>query len=133
MPDNTTREILAREQNLTQATQRLDIDALDRLYASDILFTGVTGVVCDKSSVMDEARRGVEQAKNAPAGTTVTYEKTDIRAVDHGDTAVTSYQFTVNFQSPGKDAINNRFRTTNVWMKRPEGWQVVAAHTSKVE
>lgn len=133
MADQTKEEILTHEQNLTQATQRLDIDALDYLYADDILFTGANGSVCDKSSVMNEARRGVEEAKKAPTGSTVTYEKTDIQTAVHGNTAVTSYQFTVNFQFPGKAAINNRFRTTNVWMKRPEGWQVVAAHTSKLE
>jgi ketosteroid isomerase-like protein len=131
MSNNTEQEILTQEQNLTKASQRLDIDALDRFYANDILFTGVTGAVCDKSSVMDEARRGL--AERGQAGTAVTYEKEDLRVVTHGDTAVTSYRFTVNFRIPDREAMTNRFRTTNVWMKRPGGWQVVAAHTSKLD
>jgi Domain of unknown function (DUF4440) len=53
------QDILAQEERLTLATRQLDLDALDRIYADDIMFTGVTGATCDKSSLMDEARRGL--------------------------------------------------------------------------
>ena len=48
------REILAEEERLTKATQNVDVDALDRIYADDIIFTGVTGAICNKATVMHQ-------------------------------------------------------------------------------
>lgn len=130
MHDPLDREVLAQEDQLTHATRTLDIAALDRLYADDIMFTGVTGVVCTKSSLMDEARRGVNaRQKAAPSPAVVSYDKDDVRGVRHGDTAVTSYRFGVTIRQDGGETVH-RYRTTNVWMKRDGHWQVVAAHTA---
>jgi len=125
-------DIAAQEERLTEATRRLDVDALDRIYADDILFTGVTGVICDKKAVMDEARRGVEERKadsGKQAQAYVSYDKDDIRTVRHGATAVSSFRFSVTIRADGQE-ITRRYRSTNVWMKRAEQWQVVAAHTA---
>jgi hypothetical protein len=125
-------EILTIEHRLTEATRELNIDELDRVFAADIMFTGVTGAICDKVSVMDEARRGLlERQKAASGGTPVVvgYEKEDIRAIRHGKTAVTSFQFGVTIRSDGKEVVR-RYRTTNVWMKRDGDWQIVTAHTA---
>jgi ketosteroid isomerase-like protein len=59
----------------------------------------------------------------------VAYEKDDLRAIRHGDTAVASFRFGVTIRGDGQDVVR-RYRTTNVWMKRSERWQVVAAHTA---
>lgn len=128
------REILAQEERLTGATRELDLEALDRLYANDIMFTGVTGAICDKVSLMDEARRGVAE-RQAAAQTkhfVASFDKEDIRVVAHGDTAVTSYRFIVTIQRDGQET-KRRYRTTNVWMKRAPGWQVIAGHTASLD
>jgi len=52
-----------------------------------------------------------------------------VRAIRHGDTAVASFRFGVTIRNDGQEVVR-RYRTTNVWMKRPDGWQVVAAHTA---
>jgi ketosteroid isomerase-like protein len=125
----TQEDVLALEERLTQATRRLDIEALDAIYAEDIMFTGITGVICDKASVMDEARRGAAQRADAAGRAVVArYDKEDVRLVVHGDTAVTSFRFVVTIEAEGKDTRHS-YRTSNVWMKRGERWQVVAAHT----
>ena len=122
MHDPLDREVLAQEDQLTEATRTLDIGTLDRLYADDIMFTGVTGVICTKSSLMDEARRGAaERQKTSPSAAVVSYEKDDIRGVRHGETAVTSYRFGVAVQKDGGETVH-RYRTTNVWMKRGGRW-----------
>ena len=56
MAGTLEQEILAQEERLTRATRELDLDALDGIYADDILFTGLTGATCGKSNLMDEAR-----------------------------------------------------------------------------
>jgi ketosteroid isomerase-like protein len=135
MHANAEQEILTQEENLTQATRQLDIEALDRIYADDMMFTGVTGSVCNKSAVMEEARRGVAERQAAAVGgkpVVTSYDKEDIKVVVHGDTAVTSYRFVVRIEAEAKD-INRRYRTTNVWVKRQGDWQVVAAHTANLD
>lgn len=126
-------EILAQEDRLTEATRNVDVAALDGLYAEDIIFTGVTGAVCDKHAIMDEARRGLAERQAAATASdamaVVAYDKDDIRAIRHGDTAVASFRFGVTIRGDGKEVVR-RYRTTNVWMKRSDRWQVVAAHTA---
>jgi ketosteroid isomerase-like protein len=126
------RELLDLEDRLTKATQNIDIAALDAFYAPDIMFTGVTGAICDKSLVMSEARRGASE-RSAAASTggpaVVSYEKDDLRAVRHGDTGICSFRFAVKVRADGKE-VTRQYRTTNVWMRRAGTWQVVAAHTA---
>ena len=133
MRGHVDREILAEEDRLTEATRNVDVASLDRIYADDIIFTGVTGAVCDKASVMDEARRGFEARKNAASNpampSVVAYDKDEVMAVRHGDAAVASFRFGITVRNEGQEVIR-RYRTTNVWMKRAGGWQVVAAHTA---
>ena len=125
-------EIAAAEERLTEATRRIDFDALDRLYADDIIFTGVTGAICDKAALMAEARRGAAErtsAASSQAPAVVAYDKDDLRAVRHGATAVSSFRFSVTIRGEGQEVVR-RYRTTNVWMNRGNEWQVVAAHTA---
>ncbi len=133
MESHIDREILAEEERLTEATRNVDVDALDRIYADDLMFTGVTGVICDKTTVMDEARRGAAErqaaASSPGAPAVVSYDKDEIMAVRHGDTAVASFRFGVTVRNNGQEVIR-RYRTTNVWLRRAGGWQVVAAHTA---
>jgi ketosteroid isomerase-like protein len=127
-------EILAHEERLTNASTALDVDALDRLYADDIMMTGVLGQSCDKKVLIDEARRGIAQRSQA-AGSgkdfTSAYGKEDLKVAFHGDIAVTNYRFIVTFKGDGID-IRRTYRTTNVWAKRGAEWQVVVAHTAFV-
>lgn len=135
MNGNIQQEILTQEENLTQATRNLDIEGLERLYADDIMATGVTGEVCSKSTMIEEARRGIAERQSAIASGkkfVSSYDKEDIKVVSHGDIAFSSYRFVVTIKGEGID-VNRRYRTTNVWMKRQAGWQVIAAHTASLE
>ena len=126
-------EVRAQEQQLTDATRAIDIDALDRIYADDIIFTGVTGAICDKASVMDEAHRGRVEREKAAAnpGTpaVVDYQKDELRISRHGDTAVASFRFGITISAEGKGVLR-RYRTTNVWVKQGGTWKVIGAHTA---
>lgn len=125
MPNTLEQEVLALEENHTIATRNLDVAALERIYADDILMTGVLGEICDKSNMMDEARRGAAQRQ----GFETSYDKEDLKVVPLGDAAVASYRFVVRMKGPGID-VYRRYRSTNVWAKRNGTWQVVAAHTA---
>ena len=78
------QEIVELEDKLTQASRALDVDALDRIYADDIIMTSVLGEPCGKAVVLDEARRGVAQRESAAsAGKPITSscDKEDLKVV----------------------------------------------------
>jgi ketosteroid isomerase-like protein len=131
----TIDEIFEQEEQLANAKQTLDLDAIDRIYADDLLLTGVLGEpTCSKSAVMDEMRRGIAQRDAAKAGGTefdTRTENQDTKVVALGDTAIANYRFVVTFKGPNLD-LHRRYRTTNVWVKRDGRWQIVAAHMAFV-
>jgi len=135
MHGTVEQEILTQEENLTQAKRALDIAALDRLYADDILVTGVTGEVCGKAALMSEASQGIMQRDVALAQgkkMVVSFDKEGIEVVTHGDTAVASYRFVVQIQGEGLN-ISRRYRNTDVWLKRESIWQIIAVHLSSLD
>jgi len=135
MPGTIEQEILTQEENLTQAKRQLDINAFDRIYADDVMMTGVTGEVCGKASLLAEAARGISERDNAAAQGkkfVTSLDNEDIKVVTHGDTAVSSYRFVVRIQGDSLD-IHHRYRSTNVWLKRGSQWQIIAGHTSSLD
>lgn len=126
------QEIRAQEDELTRATRTMDIEALNRLYADDVLMTGVLDARCTKAEIMDELRRGVAQRDGASAAgkqVVTSYDKEDLSVAVHGDTAISAYRFVFTAKGESID-VRRRHRTTNLWMKRQGRWRIVAAHTS---
>jgi ketosteroid isomerase-like protein len=117
------KEILRLEEELTQTEMRLDVTALERIYADDIMVTAPIGTCVDKAAVMNEVR---EAAANAVIGR---YDKDELKVRTYGDTAVTSYRITAQAEFEGTE-IKRQLCITNVWMKRNKNWQIVARHTA---
>jgi len=129
------QEILQQEEQLANAKRALDLDALQRIYADDLVMTGVLGEpTCGKAAIIDEAKRGITQRQAAAASgrhVEASAENEDMKVTAHGDTAIASYRFIVRIKGQNID-VNRRYRTTNVWMKRDGRWQVVAGHMAFV-
>jgi ketosteroid isomerase-like protein len=119
------KEILRMEENLTQTEMKLDVEALERIYADDIMVTAPIGVCVDKPAVMDEVRLAAAKAVIGK------YDKGDLKVRAFGDTAVSSYRMTAEATFEGVE-IKQRFCITNVWMKRGDSWQIVARHTASL-
>lgn len=120
------KEILKLEQELTQTEMRLDVEALERIYADDIMVTAPIGICVDKPAVMTEVRQANDKAKIER------YDKDDLKVRAYGDTAVTSYRMTTKARFEETE-INRAFCITNVWMRRQGRWQIVARHTANLE
>ena len=135
MTSTIGQEILRQEEQLADAKQALDLEALDRIYADDLVMTGVLGEpTCSKPAILEEVRRGIAQRESAgaagqPFETSVGNE--DMKVTMHGTTAIANYRYVVKMKGPNLD-VHRRFRTTNVWMNRNGFWQIVAAHTAFV-
>src|SRR4051794_5313996 len=82
------KEITRLEEQLTETESRLDVAALDRVYADDIMVTAPMGICVDKPAVMDEVRRAAAQAIVGR------YDKDDLKVRGYGETAVSSYRMT---------------------------------------
>jgi len=129
------QEILQHEEQLANAKRTLDLDALQRIYADDLIMTGVLGEpTCGKTAIIDEAKRGITQRQAAAASGQhfeASGENEDMRVTAHGDTAIASYRYIVRIKGQNID-VHRRYRTTNVWMKRGGRWQIVAGHMAFV-
>jgi ketosteroid isomerase-like protein len=135
MTTATEKDILRHEERLIQAKRGLDLEALETIYADDLLLSGVMGEpTCGKAAVLEEARRGTaERAQALSSGQpmTMSADNQDMKIIAHGDAAVTNYRFVVTIKGPGVD-IQRRYRQTNVWLKRDGRWQIVAGHMALV-
>ena len=134
MTGPTEKEILMQEESLTQAMRKMDVSAIDRLFADDVMFTGVTGEVSGKVGLMAEVTRGISERDEAEIqGKKIvrSFDKEDIKLVTHGDTVVTSCLFIQRIQGEGMD-VERRYRTTTVWQKRGDQWQIIAGHTASL-
>jgi len=119
------REILRLEEELTQTEMRVDVDALDRIYADDIMVTAPNGICVDKPAVMTEIRQAADKAVVGR------YDKNDLKVRAYGDTAVSSYRMSAEATFEGME-IKRQLCITNVWMKRNDSWQIVARHTASL-
>jgi len=119
------RQIFKLEEELAQTEHRLDVQALDRFYADDIMVTAPIGICVDKPAVMDEVRSAAEKA------VIDRYDKDDLKVRAFGDTAVSSYRMAAEATFEGRE-IKRQLCITNVWMKRNDQWQIVARHTASV-
>ena len=87
--------------------------------------TGVLGEpMCSKAAIIAEAKRGIAQRETAGARaeafeTSCTNE--DMTVTTHGDTAIATYRFVVTCTGPAL-AVQRRYRTTHVWLKRDGTW-----------
>jgi ketosteroid isomerase-like protein len=120
------KEIVRLEEELTQTESRLDVGALERIYADDIMVTAPIGICVDKPAVMTEIRLAAAKAAIGK------YDKDDLKVRAYGDTAaVSSYRMSTEATFEGTE-IKRQLCITNVWMKRSGNWQVVARHTASL-
>ena len=90
------RQIFNLEEELTQTEHRLDVQALDRIYADDIMVTAPVGICVDKSAVMEEVRSAAEKAVVGR------YDKDDLKVRAFGNTAVSSYRMAAEATFEGR-------------------------------
>jgi ketosteroid isomerase-like protein len=122
---DTEKQIQQLEEELTQTEARVDVDALDRIYADDIMVTAPIGICVDKPAVMSEIRMAAEKAVIGR------YDKDDLKVRAYGDTAVSSYRMTAWARVEGQE-LKRSLCITNVWMQRNGDWQIVARHTASL-
>jgi ketosteroid isomerase-like protein len=109
-------EIHACEDRRFQAMVGGDASALEQLLSDDLIYTHSSGSLDTKASLIDGIRTGrfAYQQIERP--------QEDIRV--YGDSAVVAGQARISLGGANPRVLNLRY--TDVWVKRPQGWQMVA-------
>jgi hypothetical protein len=100
-----------------------DADALDRLWAKDLVVTVPNMPLMDKSESLQFVRSGMMKFK--------TYKTSDLRIRVYRDAAVVTGQLE-RTRSDNRGEFEDDWRFTKVYVRRSSRWQVVAWHGSHV-
>ena len=106
-------EVSALEEQRFKAMVAADLPALDRLLADKLVYTHSGGNVDTKASLVESIRTRRQYQK---------IDRTNEEVRLHGDTAVVTGQARIELSPPR--TLNLRY--TDVWVKGPAGWQMVA-------
>jgi ketosteroid isomerase-like protein len=117
-------ELSALESVWNEAHLRGDVNALDRLWADDLIVTVPNMPVMTKENAIGISRSGRLKFKR--------YETSDIRIRLYGEAAVVTGQVERTRELDGRD-VHDKWRFTKVYIRREGRWQVVAWHASTVE
>ena len=97
---------------------RHDIPTLEKIWADDYVFVNAFGEVLTKAQRLANLRSGATTLESINEE-----EKPTVRA--YQNSAVATSRVTLKGQYSGKP-VSGQYRSTLVWVKGPNGWQLVA-------
>jgi ketosteroid isomerase-like protein len=107
----------AIEKYRTALLQR-DIPALEKIWADDYVFVNATGDVLTKAQRLANAKSGATKLDSIN-------EEENITVRVYQNSAVATSRVTIKGKYSGQP-IGGQYRSTHVWVKGSEGWQLVA-------
>lgn len=123
--NSVEQTVLRLEREKDEAYLHGDKAAIERLYADDYVGINARGGFASKTDIINfiTIRGGAYDA----------YASQEITVRVFGDTAVATgqYSFTYSKALEGKD--DNHYRYTHIYVKRPAGWQIVAAQFTRID
>lgn len=117
------QQILALNREWADAIARGDMEALDRLFADDMIVTSSSGEVRSKAQEMDDLRPTSDI-------TTYFFKTDDVRARVYKDAAVVTGLARWRIKYQGRD-IDNQRRYTSVYVKQRGRWRIVAQQLTR--
>ena len=108
-------QLIQMDKSWTVAELKGDKKAAGALIADDYVGTTQRGEIENKAQYL---------ASVVPNADTVTAD--DYKVTIHGNMAIMTHRATV------KGVRNIQFRSTHIWMKRGDKWQIVAHHGSRI-
>ena len=118
------QEVTALNRAWADAIVRGDMEALDRLFASDMTVTSGNGTVRNKAQEMDDLRPSADIK-------TYFFNTEDVRVRVFGNSAVVTGYAKWRINLKGRDVDNER-RYTLVFIKQDGRWQIVAQQLSRI-
>lgn len=124
-PSATQQQLTSSLTEFLDAAGRSDRAVFDRFFADDVIYTRSAGVTVNKAEIMKNIdRRDSSGGKN-------TFSADDVTVHDYGTTAIVNFRLTAKMEKDGKTETSH-YRNTATFLKRNNGWQVVAWQSTKV-
>jgi ketosteroid isomerase-like protein len=117
-------EVRAANKAWADAQVKGDLEALDKLFAEELIVTSGNGTLRDKKGELADA-------KPNPDFKTYFFNTEDLRIKIYGKTAVVTGHAKWRISFKGRDADNER-RFTCVYVKRDGRWQMVALQVTRI-
>ena len=124
-PGAADKELIAIENDWSQAAIARDATALQRFYADEYVFTNEDGVVTNKATEIANIRGGTFRLTS--------YKFDDLKVHVYGEVAVVTGRNTIKgFWDDIKRDVSGPYRFTDVFVKRNGRWQCVASQSSRI-
>ncbi len=121
---DTQLQIGKAEEELRQAFVHADVTTLQRLLADEFKVVHVNGRQQNKAQFIEALQSGRAKFLSAEA------DEMEVR--DFGDTAIVIARWTNTIEFKGQ-RNHGRDRVTDVWIRRPAGWQLVSSQAAFLE
>lgn len=122
-PGQVVADVTAADADRYRAMEAGDIPALAKYLGDDLIYTHSSALVDSKETYIDSLRSGKVVYKQT--------RRSDLRVSPYGCTAVMTGRGDFGVSIDGKD-VDVQLRFTNVWVKNPEGWQMVAWEATRI-
>jgi ketosteroid isomerase-like protein len=117
------KEVMAAMDAWKQATMKKDGAALDKLLHPDLTYS--------HSSGMNQTKAEVLKAVTTGKATTEAIDFSDTTVRVYGNTALIRGKVDMRNNTGGKSTTSN-LNILHVWIKGPQGWQMVARQATKL-
>ena len=114
------KDVLAAVDAWKQAALKGDVAALGRIYHDGLQYTHSNGMTQNKAVAI--------AAETAPNGIYKGVEMRDVEVHVYGDTAILEYKLDLTHFAGDTAHLHEIM----VWLKSPQGWQLVARHATKL-
>lgn len=122
-PRQVVADVTAADAERYSAMERGDIPMLAKYLGDDLIYTHSSALVDSKETYIDSLRSGKVVYKQT--------RRSDLRVSPYDCTAVMTGRGDFSVSIDGKD-VEVQLRFTNVWVKNPEGWQMVAWEATRI-
>lgn len=117
-------DIVASEKAWAKAVTTRDFDALEKIYADNLIYAHSTGAIESKADYMGKLRQGVARYD------AIDHEKTTVEM--HGNSAV-AHSIVVMRGEAAAGPFNNKLMMIHFWVKDGKDWKLVAHQTTTLE
>jgi ketosteroid isomerase-like protein len=112
------QEVRQTIENYKTALLQRDIPALEKIWADDYVFVNASGDVATKAQRLANIKSGATTLE-------AINEEENITVRVYQNSAVATSRVTIKGQYGGQPT-SGQYRSTNVWVKGPAGWQLVS-------
>ena len=119
MTTAVSHELVELSHDLARAVSEHDVDALERMLASEFTLQGAAGQL-DRAEFLEAAAGPYEIDEFA-------YEQIDPEI--YGNTAVLVSRYSQVARLDGRD-LSHRMNVTDIWTRREARWQIVRRHAT---